>query len=100
MTYWRAEQEQVKFGLFCISISFRVLHAPESWSKYVNICIKAERNYFDQQMACRAPIRWSKYTTPEKARESFCFFLSGQDFFAEYVDWCMMTIQFLNQQLD
>ena len=30
------------------------------WPKF---CFNAETNNFDQQMACGAPVRWSKYTT-------------------------------------
>ena len=39
-------------------------------------CFKAETNYFNQRMACGAPVLWSKYTTAMKlalqmARRSF-----------------------------
>ena len=31
--------------------------------KYEKTCLNAKINYFDQQTACGASVRWSKYTT-------------------------------------
>ena len=32
---------------------------------YCQSCKNAENDYFDQRLACAAPKRWSKYTTPK-----------------------------------
>ena len=32
--------------------------------KYEKACFNAKTNDFNQQTACGAPVRWSKYTTP------------------------------------
>ena len=43
---------------FLFSFSF-----PLVTEKYEKTCLNAKKNDFDQQMLCRAPVCWSKFTT-------------------------------------
>ena len=56
---------------FCALLSFFVVIFPLVMEKYEKTCINTKTNDFDQRMACRAPICWSKYTTPAQRYVAF-----------------------------
>ena len=49
--------------MLCISTSFRVLAAPESWLKTFFSRFSTFFDDLNQQLACKAPICWLKITT-------------------------------------
>ena len=50
-------------SVFLLYISCILFFFPFVTEKDEKTCLNAEKEDFDQRMACEAPVRWSKYTT-------------------------------------
>ena len=46
-----------------VFLVFLILFFPLVTEKVQKTCVNTKTNDFDQQTACKAPARWSKYTT-------------------------------------